>query len=145
MPTPADLASHYNGKWKFFQYLSGNGMKIYNAYHHGMGRDVYAKLFAHLLRHDGIAVTRNAQLPMYWYDEQLDDTYEVDMLVNNNIIVDIYSIEHIDQEQRQLLKSRMKLTHTPFGIVCNFDRNIFYSEWYVRDKATGIVERVKLI
>lgn len=143
--TPSEIKERYNGRWKFFQYLSGTGMSIYNTYHYGMGRDVYAKIFECLLRREGIAVERDAELPMYWYDDKLDGTYNVDMLVNGNVIVDIYSIDRIDNEQRQILKSRMKLTHTHYGIVCNFDRNMFYSEWYILDKQTGIIDRIKLM
>ena len=140
-----DIASQYNGQWKFFQYLTGKGMSIYNMYKYGMGRDVYAKLIECLLQMDGITVQRDAALPMYWNDTCLDGTFPTDMLVNDNIIVDVYSIDIIKQEQREILVNKMKLSHSQYGYLCNYDRQIYYSEWYARDKKTGIIDRIKLL
>lgn len=145
MPSLSEIASQYNGQWKFFQYLTGKGMSIYNTYKYGMGRDVYAKLLECLIRMDNIIVERDAELPMFWVDAKLDGTFTTDMVINNNVITDIYSIDNIDQEHRELLKSKMKLSHLKYGYICNFDHTKFYSEWYVRDNETGIIDRVKLI
>lgn len=145
MPNIEDIANNYNGQWRFFQYLTGKGMSIYNTYKYGMGHDVYRKLYECLLRMDGITVERNADLPMYWNDIRLDGTFVTDMLINGNVIIDIHSTEEINQLQRDTLKNKMKLSHCRYGYICNFDRTKFYSEWYVRDKATGIIDRVKLL
>lgn len=141
-----DPRQAYNQQWMFFYRLSGIAMNIYNTIHYGMGASIYAKYFIHLVQKEGFTVQLNAQLPLYWKDEKLSETCDIHLLLNGNIIVDIYSKDaDTNQSDRDYLKNRMSITHCPYGILINFKREILYSEWYVRDATTGTIDKIKMI
>lgn len=142
---PNNPRAAYNKRYRFLYYLSGLGMKVYNKVKYGLETDLYTRLFAHLVKKDGFDVTLSAPCTLYWDNEPLDEPYQVPMLINNNVIVDIYTQPLIAALERSRLEHRMSLTHTSYGVVINFAPDAFYSEWYHRDPDTGNVQMVKLI
>lgn len=135
----------FNDKWRFFQYLTGQGMLIYNTYKYGLGVEIYGKLFKYIIGRQGIAYEDNAEMAIYWQDEKIDDTWCVGRLINKNIILDIHSLESITQKERDVLLGKMRLTHCKYGYICNFSPTKYYSEWYIRDEKTGNIDRIKLL
>lgn len=141
-----DPRQSYNQRWMFFYRLSGIAMNIYNTIHFGMGTAIYAKYFIYLAEKAGYGIQLNAQMPLYWNDEQLPTTCDIHLLVNSNIIVDIYSKDaDTNQHDREYLKNRMAITHCPYGMIINFKREILYSEWFARDPETGIIDKIKML
>lgn len=136
------LSSRFQGRWKFFQYLTGLGFSIYNTYKNKFEVEVYQKLYAYLLSKDGFKAERNVPMTMYWGDDPIPETYKVPFLINGNIIMDIYATNIIDDNHRTALKCKMKLIHCPYGMIVNFDRTMLYTEKYIRDKKTGIIDRI---
>lgn len=137
-----ELSVQYTGNWKFLQYLIGMGFKIYNEYKNHMPTDVYQKLFTFLLDKDGFDAIVNAERPIYWGQEMTDATYTIPFLIDNQVIMDIYAKDTIGNEERMALKTKMKLTHTQYGMIVNFDDDRLYTERYVRDKPTGIIDKL---
>ena len=136
---------NYSALCKYLYYVSGLGMKIYKSFHYGIGVEAYTILLMYLLHKDQQLAQRDVMRPIYWDQEQTEGQYCIPLLVHGNIVVDIYQKDRLFQEQRDLLIARMRLTHIPYGMVCNFDRSQFYSEWYVRDADTGLVDRLNMM
>lgn len=144
--SPDDPRIRYNRRWMFLYYLSGVGMTLYNTYRHWLIINDYIALFEHVVRRDGFEALRDAPLPIYYEGEPIQGaTHRADLLVNGNILVMLYRQPTIGDTERRTLESRLTLTHTQFGLLGNFDHDQFYSEWYVRDPQTAIIERVKLM
>lgn len=137
-----ELAQQYPGRWGFFRYLTGLGFNIYNTYKNHFTPDIYEKLFAYLLKKDGFSAEHNIPKPMYWNNECIDATYDIPFLINGNVVMSIYALDRIDNPQRDKLQNIMKLTHMPYGMICNFDQNVLYTEKYIRDDKTGIIDKV---
>lgn len=137
-----ELKVEYRGHWKFLQYLVGLGFKIYNEYKNHMPTDVYQKLYCYLLDKDGFDAAVNAECPMYWGNDCINASYAIPFLIDNQVIMDIYAIESIGNDERLSLKNKMKLTHKPYGMIVNFDKDRLYTERYVRDRATGIIDKL---
>lgn len=137
-----ELSVKYNGHWKFLQHLTGLGFSIYNEYKNHMPIDVYQKLFTYLLDKDGFDAVVGAERYMYWGNEKIDATYAIPFLIDNSVIMDIYAQDSIGNEERIVLKNKMKLTHMPYGMIVNFDKDRLYTERYARDKGTGIIDKL---
>lgn len=123
-------------------------MKVYVRFKYGQTTDVYIPMLKYLLQKDGLTVERNAPLPMYWDDTPIGDTCTIDLYVRGqsaDIIIQVLSQELISTSDREPFKSRMNLTHSQYGILINFSPDKLYSEWYVRDAATGTIDKVKMI
>lgn len=139
-----DLLKEHNRKYQFFADITGIAMKVYNNYHYGLLESAYEAAMRYLLEEKGYKVERQVFLPIYWEEVQLDQTYRMDLVINDNIIVELKSIKFIGDEHRKQLQNYLNITHLKYGILINFSPERIYSEWYER-YSDGTIERVKLL
>lgn len=140
-----DLAEEHNNKYSFFHEITGVAMKVHSKYKSGLLESAYEAAMKYLLEQMGYKVERQVFLPIYWDDVQLDQTYRMDLVINDDIIVELKSITYVDTQQRKQLWNYMNLTHKLFGMLINFGAESLYSEWYERDSATGMIEKIRLM
>ncbi len=140
-----DLAEEHNNKYSFFHEITGVAMKVHSKYKSGLLESAYEAAMKYLLEQMGYKVERQVFLPIFWEDVQLDQTYRMDLVINDDIIVELKSITYVDTQQRKQLWNYMNLTHKPFGMLINFGAESLYSEWYERDSATGMIEKIRLM
>lgn len=140
-----NLIEEYNKRYEFFQVITGKAMLVHRKYKSGLLESAYEAALRYLLEQDGFKVERQVYLPIYWEDIQLDQTYRMDLVINDDIILELKAIGHIESVHRRQLFSYMNLTHKPYGMLINFGAESLYSEWYHRDQETGKIEKVKLI
>ena len=138
-----DLFKEHNERYDFFVKITGIAMKVYNNYHYGLLESAYEAAMRYLLEQDGYKVERQVFLPIYWDDVQLDQTYRMDLVIDENIIVELKSIKFIGDEHRKQLQNYLNITHMKYGMLINFSPERIYSEWYERF-SDGTIERVKL-
>lgn len=138
-----DLLAEHNNRYRFFVEITGIAMKVYNKYHYGLLESAYEAAMKYLLEKEGFNVDRQVFLPIYWENIQLDQTYRMDLVIDENIIVELKSVKFISDEHRKQLKNYLNITHTKYGMLINFSPERIYSEWYERD-TDGTIERVKL-
>ena len=137
-----DLIAEHNKKYGFFREITGLAMKVHSKYRYGLLESAYEAALKYLLELQGYKVERQVVLPIYWDDVQLDQTYRMDLVINGNIIVELKAIAHIETPHCRQLWNYMYLTHLPYGMLINFSPDGLYSEWYQRDHATGIIDKI---
>jgi GxxExxY protein len=139
-----DLISEHNQRFQFFADITGEAMKVYNKYHPGLLESAYEAALEYLLKRKGYKVERQKFLPIFWDDVQLEQTYRMDLVVDDNIIIELKAVTFVDTEHRKQLWNYMNLTHMEYGMLINFgnDQRLF-SEWYKR-YPDGIIEKVRL-
>ena len=108
-----------------------------------MLESAYEAAMNYMLEQNGYKVERQVFLPIYWDDVPLDQTYRMDLVVNEEIIVELKSIKFIGDEHRKQLQNYLNITHLKYGMLINFSPDRIYSEWYER-YTDGSIERVKL-
>lgn len=140
-----DLIKEYNNKYDFFREITGEAMKVHSKFHYGLLESAYEAALKYLLEQKGFKVERQVFLPMYWDDVKLDQNYRIDLLINDNIIVELKAIAHIDTPHRRQLWNYMNLTHLSYGMIINFSPDGLYSEWYRRDASTGEIDKIRLM
>lgn len=140
-----DLITEYNQKYMFFRDITGVAMKVHRKYHYGLLESAYEAALKYLLEIQGYRVERQKFLPIFWDDVQLDQTYRMDLVINENIIIELKAISHIETAHRRQLWNYMNLTHLPYGMLINFSPDGLYSEWYHRDENTGTIDKIKLL
>ena len=139
-----NLVEEHNKKYKFFIDITGVAMKVHSKYHGGLLESAYEAALKYLLEQQGYNVKRQVSLPIFWEDVQLDQTYRMDLVVNDNIIIELKAVNFADKDHRKQLFNYMNLTHIPYGMLINFGPNGLYSEWY-RRYDDGEIERIKLM
>ncbi len=118
-------------------------MKIYNTYGRMIGTEIFAKYLQYLVSTvQKWGVERGVQVPMYWDNTPIGDTCSIDFLIGSKIIVDFYMQNSIGEPERNRLKSLMKVTHLPYGMIFNLEEGRQYCEWYNRDAGTGMIDKI---
>ena len=140
-----DLKEEHNRKYNFFREITGEAMRVHNKFSPGLLESAYEAALVYLLRLKGYKVERQVYLPIYWDDVQLDQSYRMDVVVNEEIILELKAIPHVDLSHHKQLWNYMHLTHKQFGMLINFGSERLYSEWYERDPMTGIVNQIRLL
>jgi GxxExxY protein len=140
-----DLINDHNQRYAFFHDITGEAMKVHRKYKPGLLESAYEAALMYLLELKGYKVERHALLPVYWDDVKLDQTYRMDLVVNDDIIIELKSVQHIDTPHRRQLWNYMNLTHIPYGMLINFGSESLYSEWYHRDEKTGVIDKIKML
>lgn len=107
-----------------------------------MDRDTLEKCFMYLLRKDGVTAEQNVPMPMYWDEDPMGMECTVPFVINGNVVMDVYIQKTIGDQERQALKNKMRITRSPYGMICNFADHIFYTEKYTRDKKNGIIDKI---
>lgn len=121
-------------------------MKIYNTYGRMIGTEMFAKYLQYLVNSSlKWPVERGARVPMYWEDAPISETCEIDFLIGGKIMVEFYMQSSIGEVERNRLKSQMKATHLPYGMIFNLEEGRQYCEWYNRDAETGIIDKINLL
>jgi GxxExxY protein len=140
-----DLIEEHNRRYEFFRDITGVAMLIHRKYKPGLLESAYEAALEYLLTQKGYTVERQVYLPIYWEDVMLEQTYRMDLVVNEDIIIELKAVSHVDTSHRRQLWNYMNLTHLPYGMIINFGSESLYSEWYHRNDGSGIIDRVKLL
>ena len=138
-----DLIKEYNSRLEPLRIITGIAMKVHSKYHPGLLESAYEAALKYLLEQKGYKVERQVFLPIFWENVQLDQTYRMDLLINDDIIVELKAVSHVETGHRKQLWNYMNLTHKPYGMLINFGAASLYSEWYHRYDG-GDIEKVKL-
>ncbi len=140
-----DAIKEHNGRYAFFREITGEAMRVHNKFSCGLLESAYEAALVYLLKQKGHKVERQVYLPIYWDNVQLDQTYRIDIVVDDCIILELKSVAHVDLPHRKQLWNYMHLTKQPYGMLINFGGNRLYSEWYQRDPDTGHIEQIRLL
>ncbi len=139
-----NLIEQHNKKYKFFTDITGIAMEVHRKYHPGLLESAYEAALKYLLEQKGYKVERQVFLPIYWDDVQLDQTYRMDLVVNENVIVELKAISFVDKEHRHQLWNYMHLTHKQYGMLINFGGKSLFSEWFERNPSSGEISKITL-
>jgi len=86
----------------------------------GLLESVYRTCMIHELRASGMEVAAEQSVPIHYKDEILDDSYRIDLLVNDSIILELKAVDQILPVHRAQLLSYLRLTDKPLGLLVNF-------------------------
>ena len=139
------MIQEYNKRYEFFKDITGEAMRVHRKYKPGLLESAYEAALKYLLELKGYKVERQKFLPIFWDDVQLDQNYRMDLVINENIIVELKAVAHVDTPHRRQLWNYMNLTHQPYGMLINFGAESLYSEWYHRDPTTGDIDKIRLM
>ncbi|MDA0660557.1 MAG: GxxExxY protein [Planctomycetota bacterium] len=87
----------------------------------GLLESAYEQCLAHELSHHGIAFDLQLALPVQYKDVRLDCGYRIDIFVENQLIVELKSVEEIRGIHEAQLLTYMKLTGVKVGLLMNFN------------------------
>jgi GxxExxY protein len=101
--------------------IRGAAFKVHTALGPGLLESSYEAALAYELDEMGFQVRTQVGLPLVYKTIQLDIGYRVDLLVNEKVIVEIKSVEALNDVHRKQLLTYLKLSGKKLGLLINFN------------------------
>ena len=108
-------------------------IKIHSSLGPGLLESVYEVILAYELKKRGIEVQRQWRVPIIYDDIRFEEGYRLDLLVNEQIIVEIKSVEDVQPVHKKQLLTYLRLQRKPLGLLLNFNVDL------MKDGITQIV------
>jgi GxxExxY protein len=87
----------------------------------GLLESAYQECVCYELSQMGLAFTREVQLPLSYKGLKLDCSYRIDLLVEDEIVVELKSVEQILPVHSAQLLTYLKAAHKQVGLLINFN------------------------
>lgn len=107
----------------------GCAYKVHKQLGPGLLESTYELCMVHELYKIGCPFVQQKSLPVYYDGYRLDGGYKIDLLISNQLIVEIKSVEQLAGIHRAQLMTYLKLSNLKVGLLLNFN---------VVDMKTGI-------
>ena len=100
--------------------ITGAAMQVYNTLGTGFLEAVYQEALAIELTKRGIPYEREKDLKIYYDGQELKQTYRVDFVCYDNIIVEIKAVADLNDSHRSQVFNYLKATGFKLGLLFNF-------------------------
>lgn len=87
----------------------------------GLLESVYEAALVHELRSRGLRVRRQVGVPVIYKGKQLDLGFRMDLLVEEQVIIEIKSVEALHAVHKKQLLTYLKLAGKKLGLLVNFN------------------------
>ena len=98
--------------------------KLHTTLGPGLLESVYEAAFAYELDKRAIAYTRQQGIIANYEEVILDIGFRADIIMENKLIVEIKSVEHIEKIHHKTVLTYLKLTNIKLAILVNFNVNL---------------------
>jgi len=101
--------------------IRGAIFNVYNELGPGLLESVYEETLAFELKERGLEVARQVEVPITYKGTILKTALRLDLLVNNQVIVELKSVEEMKPVFAKQLLTYLKLMHKRVGLLVNFN------------------------
>lgn len=100
-----------------------NAIEVHKALGPGLLESAYKECLYYKLLKDGLSVEKEKPIPLIYEDVKLECGYRLDLLVNNKVIIEIKSVEALNNVHLAQTLTYLKLGNYKLGLLINF--NVF--------------------
>ena len=101
--------------------IVGCALKIHKALGPGLLESAYEECLYYELDKEGLLVEKQKPLPLVYENVKLDVGYRVDLLVENKVIIEIKSVEALNDVHLAQVLTYLKLSGCKLGLLINFN------------------------
>jgi GxxExxY protein len=99
----------------------GCAIKVHKALGPGLLESAYQECLYYELRQSGLSVEKEKALPLVYEDVKLDCGYRVDLLVKGKLIIEVKSVEALNDVHLAQVLTYLKLSKCRIGLLINFN------------------------
>ena len=103
--------------------IRGAVFDVYNALGPGLLESVYEEALCYELEQRGLRVERQKQVPLVYKGSVLKTDLRLDIIVNDQVIIELKSVETLKPVFFQQIKTYLKLANNHLGILINCGEN----------------------
>jgi len=97
-------------------------VKIHQGLGAGLLESVYEIVLAHELTRRGLHVERQVQVPLVYEGIRFDEAFRADLIVNSAVLVEIKSVETLNNAHRKQTLTYLRLSGLRLGFLLNFSQ-----------------------
>ncbi len=101
--------------------IRGAAFKVHSALGPGLLESVYEVALSHELRILDLEVKNQVGIPFVYNEIRFDIGFRLDVLVNDMVIIEIKSVETLQEVHHKQLLTYLKLTNKKLGLLINFN------------------------
>ena len=98
--------------------------KIHTRLGAGLLESVYEAVMAYELQKRGLRFERQKPIPVVYKGMQLGEGFRADFIVENLVIIELKSVEHIAPVHKKQLLTYLRLTNKHLGLLINFNTDL---------------------
>ena len=99
-------------------------LKVHQNLGPGLLESAYEECLFYELKKTGVEVQKQKALPLVYEEVRLDIGYRIDIIVENKLILEIKSVEILNDVHFAQLLTYLKLTNCRLGMLINFNVNL---------------------
>ncbi|WP_281637090.1 GxxExxY protein [Flavobacterium marginilacus] len=96
-------------------------LKVHQALGPGLLESAYQECLFYELKKSGLEIQKQQALPLFYEEVKLDVGYRLDIIVENKLILEIKSVDALNDIHFAQLLTYLKLTNCKLGLLINFN------------------------
>ncbi|MCU0417710.1 MAG: GxxExxY protein [Cytophagaceae bacterium] len=100
--------------------IIGCAMEVHSILGPGLLESAYRECLFYELKNKGLAVEKEKKLPLIYKEIKLDHGYRIDLLINNSIVVELKTVDYINDVHLAQVLTYLKLGNYKIGLLLNF-------------------------
>ena len=101
--------------------IIGCAIEVHKALGPGLLESAYQECLFYKLRKEGLHVIKEKPMPLVFEDVQLECGYRIDLLVENKVVIEIKSVEGLNDVHLAQTLTYLKLGDFKLGLLINFN------------------------
>ena len=98
-----------------------SALKVHQALGPGLLESAYEECLYYEIKKTGLFVEKQKPLPLVYEDVKLDIGYRIDIIIENKLILELKSVESLNDVHFAQLLTYLKLTNCKLGLLINFN------------------------
>lgn len=96
-------------------------LKVHQTLGPGLLESAYEECLYYEIKKSGLFVEKQKSLPLIYEDVKLEIGYRLDIIIENKLILEIKSVESLNEVHFAQLLTYLKLTNCKLGMLMNFN------------------------
>ncbi|MCC9062855.1 GxxExxY protein [Flavobacterium piscisymbiosum] len=96
-------------------------LKVHQTLGPGLLESAYEECLFYELKKSGLAIEKQKPLPLIYEEIKLDIGYRLDIIIENKLILEIKSVDALNEIHFAQLLTYLKLTNCKLGLLINFN------------------------
>jgi len=99
----------------------GAAIEVHRALGPGLLESAYEACLAYEFEKRGLSIEKQKPLPIVYDNVRIDCAYRIDFVVDDEVIVEVKAVEHLNSVYQAQLISYLWLTKKKLGLLINFN------------------------
>lgn len=104
--------------------IIGRAIEVHKRLDPGLLESAYQECLFYELTQAGLEVQKEKPMPIIYKDVKLDHGYRIDLLIENKIVVEIKTVETLNEVHAAQVLTYLKLGNYKLGLLLNFHVSI---------------------